>query len=218
MTEAIKRSTAYKVWINDLIKGQYNKGPGQFDVGYLKIGNKTISRANIIASIIDKFNGETYINAIIDDGTGNIKIKLWGEDVKLLDEVNIGDLVNVIAKVKESNGEIYLSAEIIKKIENPLWLKIRKLELIKIYGEPNNEKFEKEERTEPTKIVEEKMFDINYEKNKIISLISNLDVGNGADSEDVINSAGIKNSKEIIEELIRQGELFEIKKGKLKVM
>jgi len=217
--DEVKRATAYKIWIGDLTKGSYGRGSGQFDPGYVTIKNMNISRVNIIVSLIDKFSGDNYINAVVDDGTGTLKLKSWGDDIKKFEEVNIGDLILVIGKVKESNNEIYITPEIIRKIDNPLWLKVRKLELVKLYGEISRieTKYTMENEDNFNQVVEEKVVDYD-ERAKILGLISSLDPGDGADLENVVNSAGIKNVQQLIIELIKEGEVFEIRKGKLKVM
>jgi len=223
--EEVKRSTAYKIWMGDLVNGSYTRGAAQYDPGYVTIRNMNISRVNAIVSVIDKFSSDNYVNLVVDDGTGNLKLKSWGEDIKLLNEVNVGDLVLVIGKVKEYNGEIFLSPEIIRRIENPLWLKVRKLELLKLYGEivrvetKNYGSSNESSLEEPMNtVIEEKVVDGFSSRDKVLKLISSLDSGDGADSENVVNSAGIVNVKELIENLIKEGEVFEIRKGKLKVL
>ena len=56
--DTIKRNVAYKIWIADLIKGNYFKGQEQFESGYVEIRNQKISRVNIVGSIVDKFTNE----------------------------------------------------------------------------------------------------------------------------------------------------------------
>ena len=52
----------------------------------------------------------------------------------------------------------------------------------------------------------------------IYNLIKSLDKGDGADIEDVIKESKINNCEDIINNLLREGEIFEIKKGKLKIL
>src|SRR3989338_10741530 len=223
--DEVKRATAYKIWIGDLTKGSYGRGSGQFDPGYVTIKNMNISRVNIIVSLIDKFSGDNYINAVVDDGTGTLKLKSWGDDIKKFEEVNIGDLIFVIGKVKESNNEIYITPEIIRKIDNPLWLKVRKLELVKLYGEvqrvENNSAsvYNNTSDDELTiGVVEEKVVNIQNSREAILELIEQLDFGDGADLEEVINKSKFTEARDLINNLLMNGEIFELHKGKLRVM
>ena len=54
---------------------------------------------------------------------------------------------------------------------------------------------------------------------KISTLIEALDVGTGADIDDLIKSIGYgEKTKELINQLIKDGEIFEVSKGKLRSM
>ena len=133
--ESVQRNVAYKVWIADLITAKYTKGQEQFESGSVDIKGNKISRVNIIGGVIDKFSGNNYVNVSLDDGSGVLKLKSWNEGVDLFLDVNIGDLIAVVGKVRGYNNSIYIAPEVIRKLDNPLWFKIRKLELIKLYGE-----------------------------------------------------------------------------------
>ena len=103
------RQTAYKVWIANLVTGIYSKGQGEFDPGHVIIGDKLVSRVNLIAGVIDKFTGEGYMTLSLDDSSGIIRVKAWKDDTKLIQDVDIGDLVTVIGKVKTYNNEIFIA-------------------------------------------------------------------------------------------------------------
>ncbi len=226
MTE-FQRAVAYKIWISDLLNGSYTKGTAQFDAGYVEVLGMKISKVNLLGGLVDKFEGDNYINVTIDDGSGNIRLKSWGEDGKILRELNVGDLVLVIGKVKEYNNQIFVNPEIIKKLDNPLWLKVRRLELIKMYGETKrventnttNDSDEPEEQLN-SGVIEEKMVDDSPPNSTetIISLIEKLDTGDGADLEEVIVRSNVVEANQIIQDLIKDGEIFELHKGKLRVM
>lgn len=223
-----QRQTAYKIWIANLISSVYTKGAAEFEPGYVTVNGNQISRINIIAGIIDKFTGEGYSTITLDDGTGTIRVKAWKEITALLNNFEVGDLVNVIGKVKSYNNEIFIAPEIARPIDNPLWLKVRKQELKKLYGEAKRvEQVIKNEEDTGTvgniqydNVTEEKVEeDPILIREKVYSLIESLDVGNGADSEDVIKSSGFgEEARKIIEELIKDGEVFEVNKGKIRVM
>jgi RPA family protein len=87
---------------------------------------------NVIANIIEKFiqdEGEKKYGSItLDDGSGNIKAKVFGEDLNKIRDLNQGDTVAVIGLLRIWNNEIYVTPEIVKKKE-PAFLMVRKLEV-----------------------------------------------------------------------------------------
>ena len=98
------------------------------------INGKKVSRVNLVGCVIDKFTGENYISANLDDSSGVISLKLWQENTSLFLNVDVGDLVLIVGKLKEYNNSRYVTPEVVRKLDNPLWLKIRKLELTREYG------------------------------------------------------------------------------------
>ena len=135
------RLTAFKCWISHLVNGNYIKQNREFEPNYIEINSKTktkrISRVNLIANVVMKFESENkdYKFITLDDGSASIRVKAWGLDIPLVDEINIGDIVLLIGKIRSYNNEIYLTPEIVKKIDIN-WELARKLELIKEYGKP----------------------------------------------------------------------------------
>ncbi len=227
----IQRQTAYKIWIGDLIKGKYFKSEVQFEAGYAEVKGIKINRINLIGGIIDKTLNENNISFMLDDGSGSIKLRAFVEDMKNFVDINVGDLVLVIGKVKEYNNFIYVVLEIIKTLDNPLWLKHRKLELTKEYGEiVRTEDMEIDNSNvsivnqmvkddDQPVIVAEKVINESprNKTEKIFEIVERMDKGQGADFNIVVSELG-EESKSVIENLIKDGELFEISKGKLRIM
>jgi hypothetical protein len=144
---------------------------------------------------------------MIDDGSANISLRLFEEN-KLFESVNIGDSVLVIGRPREFGTERYIVPEIIKKIEDANWIKLRKLEL-----------GSKEIKVEEKKIeVYDTVEEVVEEDPDIISLIKKLDKGDGADFNDIVEKCGKEDGEKIINNMIKMGELFEIKPGKIKVL
>jgi len=224
--ETVQRNTAYKVWIADLISGRYVKGQEQFESGYVEIKGNKISRVNIVGGVIDKFLGNNYVSVNLDDGSGVLRLKVWNEFVSLFSEVSVGDLVLIVGKVRDYNNSIYVAPEVVRKLDNPLWFKARKLELTKMYGEvqrvenvtPEVSVGNSEDDEMVMNVVEEKMGDSGSSREVLLSLIEKLDFGDGADLGEVVKKSGFNEANKIIEDLLRDGEVFEIHKGKLRVM
>jgi RPA family protein len=127
--EGKKRNIAYKLRIGDLLKGKPIVQEAK--LLYIELGDKKIVRVNLIANVVDKFimDGEKkYASLTVDDATGQMKLKSFGDDIEVLKELTQGDTLQIVGIVREYNSEIYLSPEIVKKVD-PKWLLVRKLEI-----------------------------------------------------------------------------------------
>lgn len=128
-SEIKKRNVAYKMRIGDILKAKPIYDNERFL--FLELGEKKLARVNILANCVDKYvqDGEKkYASVTIDDASGQIRLKSFGDDISLLKEVNQGDTLQVIGVVREYNSEVYILPEIIKKVD-PKWLLVRKLEI-----------------------------------------------------------------------------------------
>lgn len=240
MTDQKKRQTAYHVWISDLIINSYIKQEGKWESNYVLLKDTPISRVNIIATVISKFKSEdgSYIAVVVDDGTAGIRVKAWREDTATLEMIEVGNVVNLVGKVREFNEERYILPEIIKVLTNPNWELLRKLELLKRFGKPT---FVKEEKREvkvfkemsasgpellesPTeKIFEEEVFEESVEENprqKILSTLIKLDQPGGVETEVVIQESRVEESlaETILEDLVKEGQVFQPLPGKVKII
>jgi hypothetical protein len=243
------RQVAFKVRIMDLIKGEYIEQEG-WKPNYIVVGDKQVSRINIIAGVIDKQIGESLSTLTIDDGSGNIQVRAFKEDSFRLREIEIGDVVVVVGRPRKSANQYFISYEIVRKLD-PLWAKVRMKEL---EVEPSNEINVKQESPLPPKenvpienptesvpiqniqeekqpfleknVVEEKKDeeksseDEYAERKKILELIGKGDDGNGAELENILLESGLDRTKaeEIIQELIKAGEIYENIAGRVKLL
>lgn len=205
----IKRQIAFKCNIVSLNNGVFVRKPG-WESNYVMTDYGDFSRVNIIAVVVAKDEN----SLTLDDGTGNIVARTFDQREKFLD-INIGDLVLTVARPREFNNQIYLTVEIIKKIDKT-WINYRKkeLNLIKKVREVNSLK-KKEEK--PEALIVENTSTVSS-KERLIKIISQLDTGSGASIDDVITISKISNSEDIIQDMLLKGEIFEIKPGRLKLM
>jgi RPA family protein len=195
----IKRQAAIKTKINDILNGEYKKGQG-LNPNYIITDYGKISRVNIIAVVIS--NDEEQNLYGVDDGSGSINLKSFDKEF----DVNIGDVVLVIGKPREWNSQKYILPEIIKKIEDKRWVEIRKKEL-------ERRKIISLKRKE---FDEEEFIESPYQR--IIDIIKELDSGEGADFEEVVVKSKIADSQDLITGLLEQGEIFEVRPGRLKIL
>lgn len=205
----IKRHIAYKVKIKDILEGDYIKDSPS-EPSYILIGDKQVSRVNLLGVVVSELiNEQSYQSAMIDDGTGKILIRFFEPSPSPL---KLGDTILLIGKPREYNNERYIVPEIIKKIDDHRWIEVRKLEL------ELQEIKRKEKETQEDKIQEEEIKEESNSTTKIYNLIKEIDDGDGADAEEVIKRSNLEEAEKIIKNLLEEGEIFEIKPGKLKVL
>ncbi|MEW6063304.1 MAG: OB-fold nucleic acid binding domain-containing protein [Nanoarchaeota archaeon] len=211
----MQRPTAFKVWISDLVGKEFVIDESEQNPSYILINNNKVNRVNIIASVIQKYsNGaNTYTDLVLDDSSGTIRIKSWREDTNLLADINVGDVINVIGRVRKYQDEVYITPIIIKKLDSA-WIIARKAELTKLYGEPNKTENKAVENIVEEKIVDDGVND-NIARQKLVDLISRYE--DGIDTSEVIKESTSRNSASLIQELIKEGEIFEFK-GKLRLV
>ncbi|GIU68336.1 MAG: hypothetical protein KatS3mg001_186 [Candidatus Pacearchaeota archaeon] len=195
-----KRQTAYKLRIGDLVIGKPVLDGDRFL--FLELGDKKIVRVNIVGVIIEKFESESdrkYLFISLDDGSGQIRVKVFGDDVDKFKDFSQGNTVVVIGVLRYWNEEIYILPEIIREI-NPKYLLLRKIELEKTSVE----------------VPKEKIFIL---KDKILETIKNSEEQNGIDLEKLMENFSdfpedILNKE--IQKLIEEGIIFEPRPGKLR--
>ena len=125
------RATACKLRIGDILKGKPIITEERFN--FIELGDKQIIRVNVVANIVEKYNSEgekKYLALTIDDASGQIRLKAFGDDVARFENKEQGDTVMVIGLVRYYNDELYIAPEIIKS-QDPRYLLVRKLELDK---------------------------------------------------------------------------------------
>src|SRR3989344_1936891 len=200
-----KRQIAYKARVSDILNGSFSKD--ELSAGYIKLNGVNVSRVNVIANIVYKSGDEqNYNSALIDDGTGKILLRTF-ENTNLFSKADIGDIVLVIGKVREYNNERYILPEIVRKLEKFEWMSLRKIELKDTIIEPAKEP--------ANEVVEEAVKTVGVE---IYIIIKKLDDGDGAAIEDVMKESNNPDAEKIISRLLENGDVFEIKPGKLKVL
>ncbi len=202
-----KKPIAYKLWIRDLVNGRINEGERCVEVRDLKV-----KKARILGSVIRKYESEDgkYAFIVLDDGSSSIRIKAFRESVPELKKVKVGDILDVIGRVRFKDSEIYLVPEIITKIRDPNWEIVRRLELLRL------DKLRRKGHG-GIEILEEVVEDVYT---KVIKGIRELDSGEGVEVEEL--SKKLKLSKEecekIIKELLVRGEIYEPKPRKYKIL
>ncbi|MBM3200100.1 hypothetical protein FJZ53_04115 [Candidatus Woesearchaeota archaeon] len=216
-----KRSTAYKFWIKDLL----NAIPiSQEGIHLFEVRGKEVSRVNVIAAVVDQQKNldSTFSSITLDDGTETIRAKAWKDDVKKLEEVRVGDPVMVIGKLRFYANEIFITPEIVK-LQEPEWLLVRKKELERLYGKPQESERPKLSTgtAPPQEVVEEIVVEpTSTARQKILALVEKEPAKEGIQITKLIQASGLKEAEaeKAIDELLREGELFQPRTGYLKVI
>jgi len=217
MPDIKKRETAYKLRIGEIINGtpiiEDVKGeegmPNKERFRFLEISDKHIIRINLIANVIDKFSSEgekKFATLTVDDATGQIRLKLFGDDVLKFENLNQGDTILIIGLLRSYNNELYISPEIIKKID-PRYLLIRKLEL------EQNQKNEQKDSDAKEQV--------GGLRDEIIKTLRSSEDSNGMETEQIIlklkSSDPSAINSEIIK-LIEDGVIFEPRPGRVRYL
>ncbi len=131
-----KRLTSVKTNIKSVTSGKFIAQPG-FEPNYvLTAKGMRLSRVRVLATVVDKFLSETgkFASVTLDDGSDTIRCKVFTA-LSLFDGVEEGDIVDVVARVREYQGEVFLVPEVIHRIEDPNWELLRELELRQMQSE-----------------------------------------------------------------------------------
>jgi RPA family protein len=223
------RNTAYTAKISEIMEGEFKK---EENLSYVELGSRKLSRVNIIGTIVSKQDKE----ADIDDCSGIISIREF--DTKLLDKINVGDVALVVGKLRSMGPVFYVLPEIVKKTDIK-WLMVRVKELGSDVSALETRKAEPVLINETVSVQKKELIsggvkeefveDIVSEKNPtlkiqdkkitidaILDFVRKNDSGTGVDIDAIIEKMHVK--EERIQELLKQGELFVVKPGRVKVL
>lgn len=197
----IERQTARKVRISSLTGGEWVKQEGMEPSFVVTPSGERVARARILGTVVGKFMAEDggFASITLDDGSDTIRAKTF-KGVKPLDAVTTGEVVDVIGKVREWNGEIYLIPEVVHKVDNPNLELLRRLEIAaKIHAMDSSPQEGKEDLKEQIlKIIEGEKEGISYD-----SLIQK----SGKSEQEV---------EKVINDLLGEGVCYEPTPGKIK--
>jgi len=204
----VERQTAIKVSVKSLVDGEYVQREG-WNPNFIRTVYGEVSRANVMGVVTQELD-DGYV---LDDGSGQLKMKTFEERVAL----SVGTPVQVIGRPRVYAGELFLNYEIVKEID-PAWLEFRKEELKKVdpvVEAPQNKIVETEGEEVHVKTNSENIF------TKVIDTIRSFDKkndGQGADVESVLAELDDPEAEHVVNSLLEEGEIFEIKPGRVKVL
>jgi RecG-like helicase len=211
MPEVRKREIAHKLRIGDLLRGnqvfEESESLNRL-LRFVELGDKKIVRVNIIANVIDKFESEgesRFASLTLDDGSGQIRIRVFGNDILKFRDMTQGDTLLVIGVLRSFNQELYILPEILKK-EDPKYLLVRKLEIEKDFT-PLPSPAEKQE--------------LKSFRDEIIIMIKKAEEHEGIDKDIIITNlqkAPPKVISQEIQKLLEEGIIYEPKPGRVRYL
>jgi hypothetical protein len=209
------REIAYRTWISDF----NNTG---FKNGGLVVRDKIVSRVNLMGTVVGRYDkGGSYSALTIDDGSGGMRVKLWNENVRFIEKIKLGDVVNVIGMLRQGmNNEIFVAPEIVKNVNANVEL-MRKMELVKEIGLWSRESLvmPQMEMSKPMEVQmvvrEERVGDfvpkmIGSIRQNILDCIKG---SNGRTFDEVHKNLGCGEEEldNSLQELLNEGEVYEVK-------
>lgn len=229
----IKRMTAMKVRVSDIVNGKWEKREGMVPSFVVSPNGEEISRARVMGTVVGRFLADdgNFASMTLDDGTETIRMKTF-KTTKPLDSFETGNIVEVIGKVREYMGEIYMIPEIVTRIEDPNMELLRKLELIKSAGRkvPGTADVEDKETGEKSKTEEKEekpgKKDVKKKESKddraglkkdILKFIESGE--DGMEYSKILEKMKGRNENEIesvVNEILAEGICYEPTPGKIK--
>lgn len=236
------RQTMIKTRMSDVVNGRFVRKEGLEPSYVLTDLGQRISRVNLLGTVVDKFMSEdgNYSSITIDDDSDSIRVKAFREDTNIFDSLEVGDIIMVIGKVREYNDENYVIPEVVKKIANPNYEILHKLEVLKqllqqkkILERMKKEKFSDVEELKKyakdhnmdTDSLEAIMETLSAEeenkedfKPMILDMIEKLDKGEGVKFKRLLEESKLPENtfEEVVNELLSDGICYEPTPGVIK--
>ena len=204
--QQFKRNIAFKLRVGDILLGKPIIENEKFL--FLDLNGKRVVRINLIGNVIDKYGSEgdkKFSIITLDDGSGQIKAKVFGDDVRKFDNVNQGQTIVIIGILRHFNNELYVSPEIVREMDSR-YLLIRKMEVEK----------KKSKTAEP--LAKDQMVAV---KDRILGAIKAAEEDGGIEMDKLImtlaNIAPVIINQEI-EKFLEEGIIFEPRPGKVRYL
>ncbi|MBW2983000.1 hypothetical protein KY327_01710 [Candidatus Woesearchaeota archaeon] len=222
-----KRQTAYYCTVRQLLDGSYVERDG-WEPNFVATDAGAVSRVRVIGVVVDT-NDSSFL---VDDGSGRLSVRSFDSS---LPSVKAGDVVLVIGRPRLFDGDLYVLSEVARKLPSAKWLKYysdHKDELQRHIPDapeepgPDAKNEVSEEKVSNSSQVSGKDDSVVSDDGKkspnqaeaIISVIRDLDPGDGAPVDEVLSKAGFPEAEQRLQSLISEGEVFELRAGKVKVL
>ncbi len=115
-----KKAPAVRCRIKDVLKGKYVPTT-DLTPGYVLLPIGVRAYKVMLHGVVTQIyinESRTYGFLVLEDGTGRIRAKFFS-GIKMLENINRGDSVAVIGRIREYNEERYLAVTGIRKLQTP---------------------------------------------------------------------------------------------------
>ena len=241
-SKSFERAIAIKLNINHILSGTYVKADGK---NYLETTwGVHVSRVHILGTIVRKWvspadsesksDRTPQASLTVDDGTETIRLKAWKDDIKIFEDFQIGDIIDVVGHIREYDNEKYIAPEFIKTIENPNWELIHELNIIESLSRVKSNKNLQQISVETQQIsvaaqqitpkasasLKSVQNQKSIFKDKIVELIRNLDEGQGISKNQLKINLKIPEIEfeNALTDLINEGTIYQPSSGKFKIL
>lgn len=200
----IKRQITKIARISDINSGIWIKREG-LEPSYVEMKTgECVSRVRILGTVVSIFTSEdgNFGSATIDDATDTIRLKVF-KTLKPISDLKIGDIVDVIGRVREYNGEIYIMPEIVRKMDDPNFELLRRLQLLKKYRKLEHK-------------IEDKVDDVNILRKRVLEVIESEK--DGIDFESIVEKVKAPDDdvESVVNDLLSEGICYEPTPGKIR--
>jgi len=196
---------AYKVKAEDLLFGKVEVSE-ESGLSLITPWGIKIKRARLLGTVVDKYvkTDGTYGVINVDDGSGVIRVKVWREDLKMIENIKEGDIVDVIGRIKERDGEVYITPDVIIKVTDPNFEILRELEIL-------------EERWRLLKSGKKPNEEISL-KERIVEVLRREKKRMGVEEISKLLEAPMDEIERLLRELLAEGKIVESEVGKFEVI
>ena len=222
-------NSAIKIKVGNITKGDYNE-----ETRVLTLPNqKKVSKVRIMGDVVSKQIYErvekitendkpkkAWGYVTVDDCTGLIRVKAWEEDLEIINDIEIGMLVEVLGRFQFYNNELAILPDYVKHIEDPNKELLREIELI--YEELKFEKKTKHRDSINKEVTPEENLESTNEKTKeditivrqILNCLVELDTSpdkKGVKYQKIVEYCKGSNEKQIkktLTILLERGEIY----------
>jgi len=196
---------AYKVKAEDLLFGKVEVSE-ESGLSLITPWGIKIKRARLLGTVVDKYvkTDGTYGVINVDDGSGVIRVKVWREDLKMIENIKESDIVDVIGRIKERDGEVYITPDVIIKVTDPNFEILRELEIL-------------EERWRLLKSGKKPNEEISL-KERIVEVLRREKKRMGVEEISKLLEAPMDEIERLLRELLAEGKIVESEVGKFEVI
>jgi hypothetical protein len=233
-----KRETAVHVRVLDILQGGYNKKEG-WEPNAVEIGDFRFSRVNVLGVIVSSQNMKEGLSSqvfVLDDGSGQVMLRSF--ESRQFD-VAVGDIVVVVGRPRDFDGERYIMPELVRKVDDPRWVDVRRAEIdILEFGRSSLKSVVVDSAVavqQDIAVVEDvgagefvsgdalvpgtlKEVSPPSPVEVVVKSIRDKDSGDGVAFEDISSACPGLDVESLLKHLLESGDIFEMRPGRYKVL